>query len=225
MTQVVKKVYEEYWQFKEGMENFDTYERNQVLKDLFKVGDKVLDLACGEGAVSEFLKSIGCEVIAFDISPGALKKVSKRGIKTIEGDVEKKLPFKNGEFDGVFWGDNAEHLFLPGQTLKEIYRVLNASGRVVISCPNMGYWRYRLEYLFSGMVPKTEWFRKNPWEWEHIRFFNKQVMENMLRASGLTLTQFFGISRRKLDQPLKPFFPDLFGMIMVVVGVKASSKK
>lgn len=216
----VKKMYEGYWNKKSGLENFEDYERNDVLRSIFKRGGKVLDLASGEGAVSEFLKNLGCEVTAFDISEEALKKAVKRGVDVVQGDVEKKLPFKDGQFDAVFWGDNVEHLFLPEKTLKEIYRILKKSGRLIISTPNMGYWRYRIYYLFKGMVPQTEWYSKNPWDWEHIRFFNKEVMSSFLNIGNFKMVNFYGVSRRRIDKVLLNFSQSLFGMIMVVEAKK-----
>jgi methionine biosynthesis protein MetW len=220
MKDDVTKMYEGYWEGKTGLEQFEDYERNQVLKKLFKSEEMVLDLASGEGAVSEFLKNLGCEVTAFDISKEALKKAQKRGVKTVQGNVEEKLPFKDQTFDAVFWGDNVEHLFLPAKTLAEIKRVLKKDGRLIISTPNMGYWRYRLYYLFNGMVPQTEWYNINPWQWEHIRFFNQNVITSFLKQGGFKITDFFGVSSRRLDKPLMEYLPSLFGMIMVVVGQK-----
>lgn len=212
----INKIYEGYWEGKQGMEKFTDYERNLVIKEMFKKGEKVLDLACGEGAVAEFIKSLGCEVTAFDISSKALEKVSQRGVEVVQGDVEKKLPFEKQTFDTVFWGDNVEHLFSPEKTLGEIKRILKPAGRLILSCPNMGYWRYRLYYLIFGMVPQTEWCGKNPWQWEHIRFFNERAIEDFLDSQNFMVNRFWAVSKRRLDQPLKKIWPALFGMIMVV---------
>jgi methionine biosynthesis protein MetW len=211
-----QKMYESYWKSKKGLEKVEDYERNQVIKEIFKGKGKVLDLACGEGTVSEILQTLGCDVTGLDISQKALEKTKQRGVIAVWGDAEEKLPFKDQSFDAVFWGDNIEHLFLPEKALKEINRILKPGGSLVISCPNMGYWRYRLQYLFSGMIPQTEWYGKDPWEWEHIRFFNFFVLKKLLLGNGFLVMRFFGISRRKLDQPLKSILPSLFGMIMVI---------
>ncbi len=90
----IKKHYEAYWQSKIGLEDFDNYERNKILKKLIFEDEKVLDLASGEGAVSEFMQNLGARVTAFDISEEALKKAKQRGISTALGDVEKPLPFQ-----------------------------------------------------------------------------------------------------------------------------------
>ncbi len=216
----IKKMYEGYWKSKKGLEGFGDYERNYALQKIFQTGEEVLDLAAGEGSVSEFLQSLGCNVTALDFSKEALKKAEKRGVTTVLADVEKKLPFKDGIFDAIFWGDNAEHLFSPQKTLSEIKRVLKPEGRVIISCPNMGYWRYRFYYFAYGMVPQTEWYQEDPWEWQHIRFFNRQVIKNFLEKGGFKMINFFGASSRRLDKPFLEVFPGLFGMIMVVEAVK-----
>lgn len=44
---------------------------------LFKPGQRVLDVACGEGRNSVWLAGLGCEVIGFDVSPLALDKARR----------------------------------------------------------------------------------------------------------------------------------------------------
>jgi len=215
-----KQMYEGYWKTKTGLEDFKSYERNLVLDRFVKKGEKVLDLGAGEGAVSEFFQLSGCDVVAFDISNEALKKAKQRGIKTVQGDVEGKLPFKREEFDMVFWGDNVEHLFLPEKTLKEINRILKPDGRLILSTPNIGYFRYRFYFLVKGMLPQTEWYGKYPWQWEHIRFFNLNVMDQFLKNNGFKMSKFIGVSRRRLDKLFLKLNPSLFGMIMVVEAQK-----
>ena len=56
-------------------------------------GDKVLDIACGEGRNSVWLAGRGCEVLGVDISPLALEKArrlaAERGVPVtfLEGDI------------------------------------------------------------------------------------------------------------------------------------------
>ncbi len=216
----VKDTYREYWQGKKGLEDFEVYERNQALKRVTISGGKVLDLACGEGAVGLYLQSLGCVVTGLDLAGEALKKARQRGLKVVTGDVEKRLPFPDESFDLVFWGDNVEHLFNPTKTVHEIHRILKQGGKLILSCPNMSYWRYRLYFLRFGMVPSSEWFHTLPWEWEHIRFFNRGVMKQFLQNGGFTEDKFIGVSRRRVDHFLKNIWPEIFGMIMLVEARK-----
>lgn len=213
---IIRKHYEKYWQGKE--DKFGGYIRNKILLKLFSKGEKVLDLGCGDGVVAEALQEkLKIEVIGMDISRAALEKAKKRGIKVVLGSSENKLPFQDQTFDAVFWGDNVEHLFSPIRTAREIRRVLKSNGRLVISCPNMGYWRYRLYFFLKGRLPDTEWTGLKSWDWSHIRFFNFSLMEEFLSHAGFNhVMRKIGISERRLDKLLLPFSNSLFGMILIM---------
>ena len=216
-----KKHYEKYWNSKKSQEQFFGYERNWLLPEFFQKGEYVLDLGAGDGAVAEYLQNnVGATVEGFDISEKAASVAKKRGIKVTVGDVEKKLPYKDKTFDVVFWGDNVEHLFEPEKTLLEIKRILKPKGRLVISCPNLGYWRYRLHFLIHGSLPDTEWSGNKPWGWSHIRFFNPTIMKAFLRSNGFSIGRIDGVNKRFIDKYLAKNSPDLFGMIMLVEASK-----
>ena len=220
----ISEKYEKQWvkrTLRAGGELFDQYERNWVLPKLFRRKEKVLDPASGNSIVGSYLQdNYQCQVTALDISETAIANAKKRGVKGVVGSVEKKLPFKDKSFDTVFWGDNIEHVFTPADILHEIYRVLKPSGRVIISTPNQGYWRYRLYTLLTGSLPKTEGEDNKPWEWTHIRFFNRHILKQLLDATGFTETSFLPVSRRRLDIPFLKLAPALFGMIMIVEATK-----
>lgn len=214
----LKDHYEEYWKSKRFPDTFEGYERNWVLPRLFRKDEKILDIACGDGAVGEHLiNEYQVEVFGVDISQKAVAEARKRGIKAkVHNIEEEKLPFPPQSFDVVFWGDNVEHLFKPEFVLKEIRRVLKNRGRLILSCPNMGYWRYRLYYLFHGRLPDTEWSGSAPWSWGHIRFFNHNILKDFLATEDFVVKKTFGISRRKPDFLFKGLLPKLFGMIFVI---------
>lgn len=220
-----RQKYEHYWSGKDRLDSFYGYERNRALPLFFKsqkesFQKKVLDVGCGDGAVSKFLKNQGFDVVSLDISINALLKAKdiRQLNKCILADAEY-LPFKNESFDTIFWGDNIEHLFYPTRVLDEIYRVLKKEGEVVISFPNMSYWHYRVFYILHGMIPKTEGSNNEPWEWEHIRFFNRKIIKKMLNKSGFILERVIGVSNDRMENKLAKKF-DLFASILVVSGKK-----
>ena len=216
--------YEKEWQERikrEGGEGFFNYERNLVLPAILKKREKVLDLGSGNSIVGEYLqRHYNCVVTALDFSAEAIKAAKKRGVKGIVHSVEEKLPFKKATFDMVFWGDNIEHVWSPEKVLREIYRVLKPQGRLIVSTPNQAYWRYRLYMFIYGRLPKTEGTSNKPWKWTHIRFFNRQILKELLFLTKFKEVEFLGVSRRRLDQLLLNIFPALFGYIMVVEAKK-----
>lgn len=212
----LKDFYNQFWSEDRG--EFGSYVRNSALPNLFNKGEIVLDVGCGDGVVADFLqKNVGVKVIGIDISKEAVNKAKNLGVEAKLYSSEERFPFSDNVFDAVFWGDNIEHLFSPMSCLKEIRRVLKKGGRLVISCPNMGYWRYRLYYLLKGRLPDTEWTGLPPWEWSHIRFFNLRILEDFLSMGGFRkISKVVGISERRLDKPLLSVRPSLFGMILLL---------
>lgn len=212
----VKKHYEDFWQKRN--EKFEDYSRNLALRNFFKFNEKVLDIGCGDGTVGEYLiKKYKSEVYGIDISEDAVEKAKKKNVKAQVGSSENKLLFENETFDTVFWGDNIEHLFDPLSTAKEIKRVLKQDGRLILSCPNMGYWRYRLYFLLNGKLPDTEWTGYVPWHWSHIRFFNIGILKQFIKEAGFAkVTQISGVSERRIDKLLLPFSHSFFGMIIIM---------
>lgn len=212
----LRKHYETYWSDKH--EEFGNYVRNKHLITFFKKGDCVLDIGCGDGVVGEYLKdNLNLKIVGIDISKHAVEKAKKRGIDARVYSSEDRLPFNDHTFDAVFWGDNIEHLFDPLKTAKEIKRVLKKEGRLIMSCPNMGYWRYRIYYFLQGCLPDTEWTNLPPWAWSHIRFFNLAILNRFIKEAGFShINKITGVSEKRLDKPFLKVLPSLFGMIIIL---------
>ena len=119
--------------------NPDTYARNaRFVSDLgagvFELlaprpGERVLDLGCGDGALTEKLVAAGCRVIAIDSSAEQIGAARARGLDARRGRAET-LPFK-GEFDAVF--SNAVLHWIPdaAAVIASVYRALKPGGRFV----------------------------------------------------------------------------------------------
>src|SRR5690348_11393627 len=63
-------------------------------------GERVLDLGCGDGALTKKLVEFGCEVVAIDSSAAQIEAARKLGLEATVVDAEA-LPFTE-EFDAVF---------------------------------------------------------------------------------------------------------------------------
>jgi SAM-dependent methyltransferase len=62
------------------------------------------------------------------------------------------LPFDNDIFDLVICTEVLEHLLWPQRVLNEIYRVLGATGRLLVSVPNCASLSYRIAWMV-GHIP------------------------------------------------------------------------
>ncbi len=92
---------------------------------------RVLDVATGTGAVArELRRRSGCSVIGLDQSPEMLAEARRRvgeDIELVEGEADR-LPFSDGEFDGLTFTYLLRYVDDPAATLRELARVVRPGG-------------------------------------------------------------------------------------------------
>ena len=91
--------------------------------------ERILDLGCGDGVLTEKILETGCTLLAVDSSPEQVAAARARGIDARVADAQQ-LPIM-GELDAVlsnavmFWVKNQ------GPYLRSVYRILKPAGRFV----------------------------------------------------------------------------------------------
>lgn len=108
-----------------------------IHKFLPKKGRIVLDLGCGTGRYAERLTQRANQIIGLDIDMENLLKLKKRHIKVslVCASAEYRLPFRDSIFDFILCTEVLEHLTGHITALKEIRRVLQKNGEILISVP------------------------------------------------------------------------------------------
>ncbi|MGZ6109612.1 MAG: class I SAM-dependent methyltransferase [Gemmatimonadaceae bacterium] len=96
--------------------------------------DRALDVCCGQGNVSEAMKSRGCDVSGLDFSPAMLQMARQRvtGVRFLEADAQD-LPFRDDEFDVVVSNFGICHVPDQPRALLEACRVLRPGGRFAMT--------------------------------------------------------------------------------------------
>jgi SAM-dependent methyltransferase len=92
---------------------------------------RMLDAGCGPGELTQrFVRDLGLEVHAIDISPRMVELTRNRGVDAQVADIEA-LPFGDAEFDCVFAGWVLYHAPDLDRAIAECARVLRPGGRLV----------------------------------------------------------------------------------------------
>ncbi len=93
-------------------------------------GERILDLGCGDGRLTERILAAGADVEGVDASPTMIEAARARGIKAIEAKAEQ-LPYDDTSFDAVF--SNAALHWVRDQDamMDQVHRVLKPGGRFV----------------------------------------------------------------------------------------------
>lgn len=99
-------------------------------------GEEILDLGCGDGALTERLAATGAHVLGLDSDGAMLATARARGLDVVQGDGQA-LTF-DGRFDAVF--SNAALHWMPDQAAvaAAVFRALKPGGRYVGECGGFG---------------------------------------------------------------------------------------
>ena len=99
-------------------------------------GEHILDLGCGDGALTEKLTAAGAHVTGVDASPAMLTEARKRGLRVLQMPGEE-LTFER-QFDAVF-SNAALHWMRDQQAvIAGVIRALKPGGRFVAEMGGMG---------------------------------------------------------------------------------------
>lgn len=123
-------------------------------------GSKVLDLGCGDGELLQFLRS-GLEVKGYGVEKDDVNWLAcmQNGSNVIQMDLEDGLSgFEDQSFDTVILSQTLQAMHNTEEIVQEMLRV----GReIIVTFPNFGYWRNRLQ-ITNGRMPVSKIL---PYQW------------------------------------------------------------
>jgi len=102
------------------------------------------------------------------------------------GDIQKKLPFNDGEFDLVYMSFVIEHLTDPGQVLREVHRIIKKDGRVVVLTDNAGFWGFH-SGKYTKTLGKIHYGGYRAGNDMHMSLYTPEHLDNHLRLAGFTV--------------------------------------
>jgi methionine biosynthesis protein MetW len=121
---------------------------------MIPAGGSALDLGCGDGALLEHLKrEKAVRGRGIELSEVGVLACVRRGLSVRQGKLEEGLAdYPDNSFDCVILAQTLQFLDDPLMILGEMLRV---GRRAIVSFPNWGYWRCRLELLAGGRIPQA----------------------------------------------------------------------
>lgn len=127
----------------------------ELIASLIPERARVLDLGCGDGQLlAELQSNKSCQGRGIEIDEKAALKCIKRGVAVYHGDMLEGMSFyRDRAFDLVILSQTLQQTSDPVKVVQEMLRVGETA---IISFPNFGYWRVRLQLLLTGRMPRTK---------------------------------------------------------------------
>ncbi len=115
-----------------------------ILKEI-KSGEKVLDLGCNDGGLTNEIAKRRNEVLGVDL-PQVIEIAEKKypHLNFLAFDLSQEFPWEDNSFDLVVAPEILEHMVDNILFLKRCYRVLKRKGRLIVTTPNMASHRHWL---------------------------------------------------------------------------------
>ena len=131
-----------------------------IISNWVSFGSKVLDLGCGDGELLKFLRS-SLEIKGYGVEKDDANWLAcmEDGSNVIQMDLEDGLSgFEDQSFDTVILSQTLQAMHKTEEIVQEMLRV----GReVIVTFPNFGYWRNRLQ-ITNGRMPVSKTL---PYQW------------------------------------------------------------
>lgn len=126
--------------YDELLKNDDSYQSKVILPNLLRVldlkkGEKVFDLACGQGYFANIFAHNGADVVASDLSKNLIetaKKNSKEKISFYISPANKAQFLKDSSIDTIVVVLAIQNIENAGEVFAECKRVLKKDGRIVL---------------------------------------------------------------------------------------------
>lgn len=153
---------------------------------MIEPGSRVLDVGCGDGALLKLLaEERQVDARGIELSRDGVAGCVAKGLAVIQGDADTDLVhYPDDAFDYVILSQTIQATRNPRRVLEQMLRI---GRRAVVSFPNFGHWRVRLDLVLKGRMPVTE---NMPYSWydtPNIHFCTIRDFDRLVRDVGAVM--------------------------------------
>ena len=154
-----------------------------------QAGEKILDVACGDGILTKELVEQGFDVTGVDASAEMVAAAQANGVNALQMDAER-LTFHEA-FDAVM--SNAALHWMSDQyaVVRGVWQALKPGGRFACECGGEGCVRIIREGMKIALIKRgIDYKARNPWKYPELGPF-----QNILENQGFRVSYIARIDR------------------------------
>lgn len=163
----------------------------RLIYDWIPQGSRVLDLGCGRGELlSALVRDKQCSGCGVEIDTEGVLASIAAGISVIQADLEQGLQdFDSDSFDIIVLSQTIQSMQNTETILRDLTRVAK---QAIVTFPNFGYWRNRLQIALGGHMPVSErmpyqWYNTPNIHWCTLQDFDRLCAKNQIRVLERTV--------------------------------------
>jgi methionine biosynthesis protein MetW len=140
-----------------------------LIAEMVKPGARVLDVGCGDGELLSLLEAErDVDGRGIELSQSNVNLCVAKGLSVIQGDADRDLAnYPDSSFDYAILSQTLQATRRPRRVMEQLLRI---GRRAIVSFPNFGHWRIRLQFLAGGRMPVTPTLPDSWYETPNIHY-------------------------------------------------------
>ena len=183
----------------------------KIIASWIEPESKVLGLGCGEGDLLYWLKKKkNVTERGIEIEESKVVKCIEKGISVLQGDINEEIEdYPDNAFDYAICSQTLQQVYEPSNLIHSMMRVAKMG---VVSFPNFGHIKVRVQLAFTGRAPMT---RELPYSWHNtpnIRVLSLNDFHKFSDQIGFKILKKAAIKTKPTNRQGKMvnFLPNLF---------------
>ena len=187
----------------------------EIIRDWIKPDSRVLDLGCGDGELLWSLqRDRNIAGLGLEIDDDNIVRCIERGVGVIQIDLDEGLrdDFDDRSFDYVVMTQALQAMRRPDLLLDEMLRVCKEA---IVTFPNMGHWRNRMQMLLGGNMPVTRALPAAWYDTANIHLCTIRDFEALCRSKNIRRLQRTTVDHNHRASIGARLLPNLMGEIAI----------
>ena len=172
---------------------------------------RVLDLGCGDGSLlSHLIERRQVSAVGLELDDDKVAAGIERGLNIIQEDLDNGISdwFAPVSFDFVIVSQTIQAMRHPERLLADMLTIAREG---IVTFPNMGYWRNRVQLGLLGHMPINRAL-PNPWyNTPNIHLCTLSDFESLCSELGIEILDRAVVDSARRESALLRTFPNWFG--------------